>query len=173
MSRPGFIDRRGSARDRQRRREWLLATFDPHLGPDRAACRLRLTRDCLVVVDRVTLSVDRLVYGGSYGRHNIQPACLPCQSMQGGLCALAVNGWLIESYRDARHGWERLFEEHTGRTYMPGIIQRERRRERRGGRREVTDFLEAHPPPVFRDWLVECAGARQDAVSDAGSAVRV
>lgn len=66
------------------------------------------------------------------------------------------HGWreyVTEVYRDARIAWERLFEEETGRTYAPGLLSRERRAERRGGRREVTDFIARRPPPRFGEFL--------------------
>lgn len=76
---------RGSARDRQARRVWLLATFSPELGPTLARCTLGLSPVCLKVVDDLTLTVDRIVAGGPYTRDNIKPACQPCQSHQGGV----------------------------------------------------------------------------------------
>ena len=88
MSRPGWVDKRGSNKARKVRRAWLLLTFDPDLGPDRARCHLKLSAWCEQVVDTVTLSVDRIELGGSYRRGNIQPACKPCQDRQGGLTAL-------------------------------------------------------------------------------------
>lgn len=60
---------------------------------------------------------------------------------------------VTQVYRDARHAWEAVFEATTHRTWEPGLIARERRRERRGGRREVTDFIAAHPPPTLRATL--------------------
>lgn len=164
MSRPGYVDRRGSSRTRARRRAWLLATFDPELGDERARCRLQLSSSCDEIVDSATLSVDRIEFGGLYSRDNIQPACKPCQDTQGGLVAAAGgNAHVIESYRAAREAWEQLFEIETHRTYVRGIIQREQQRERRGGRREVTDFLEKHPPPTLTSWLEEHAQAAQAA----------
>jgi hypothetical protein len=81
--RPGG-DKRGSATSRRRRRAWLLATFDQDLGPDLARCWLDLSPACLVTVDARSLTVDRINPGGSYARGNIQPACRPCQVVQGG-----------------------------------------------------------------------------------------
>lgn len=162
MSRPGYIDKRGNARDRARRRSWLLLTFDPDLGPDRARCHLKLSVMCHVIVDAVTLSVDRIEHGGSYRRGNIQPACKPCQDRQGGLSAVASMQQLIGAFRDARDAWELRFETACNMTYRPGIIARERRRERRGGRREVTDFIEHDPPPLFSEWLSEWHASRRE-----------
>ena len=82
--RPGG-ERRGNSRDRARRRAWLLETFDPDLGPDRARCHLGLSDVCPGTVDRWTLTVDRITPGGPYTRDNIQPACSACQNTQGAL----------------------------------------------------------------------------------------
>jgi hypothetical protein len=57
------------------------------------------------------------------------------------------------AYREAREAWEIRFDLEANTTYRPGLIARERRAERRGGRREVTDFLEQNPPPVLRDFM--------------------
>lgn len=163
MSRPGYIDKRGNHKDRARRRSWLLSTFDTDLGPGRARCHLKLSVMCERVVDAVTLSVDRLERGGSYRRGNIQPACKPCQDRQGGLAGAQTIAQLLDEFRSARDRWEVRFDLETGHTYRPGIIARERRRERRGGRREITDWLDENPPPVFREWLVEWHAARREA----------
>lgn len=85
-------DARGSSRDRAARRSWLLATFSPDLGPGRARCELGLVAGCLGVVDALTLTVDRIVPGGSYRRENIQPACEPCQQHQGGQLGIERRG---------------------------------------------------------------------------------
>lgn len=162
MSRPGYIDKRGNNVSRARRRSWLLATFDEDLGPGRARCHLKISADCLRVVDEVTLSVDRIQMGGSYARGNIQPACKPCQDRQGGLAAAATIEDLLVCYRAAREQWEIEFDLQTGHTYYPGIIEEERRKERRGGRREVTDYLDQFPPPVFGDWLAEWHASRRE-----------
>lgn len=154
MSRPGYVDKRGNNKSRKVRRAWLLLTFDPDLGPERARCRLKLSAWCEQVVDAVTLSVDRLEMGGSYRRGNIQPACKPCQDKQGGLVRVRSMAELLENYRCVRDQWVTRFEE-TNQSYYPGVIEVERRKERRGGRREVTDWLEDNPPPVFKEWLVE------------------
>lgn len=91
---------RGNSHDRQRRREWLLRTFDPELGPDQACCRLQLSDHCRLTVDIHTLSVDRIEPGGRYTRDNIQPACTPCQNAQGALIT-----------RERRDAWHQLKEE--------------------------------------------------------------
>lgn len=98
--RPGG-ERRGNNRDRARRRAYLLAEFDPDLGPGRARCHLfGLSDGCLEVVDARTLTVDRIEPGGPYCRDNIRPACKPCQNLQGALIT-----------RERRHQWLRLMEE--------------------------------------------------------------
>lgn len=74
---------------------------------------------------------------------------------------------VTETYRSAREAWERAFEQETHRTYRPGIIEEERRAERRGGRREVTDFLEAFPPPTLREVMVGLSAARKASSSAA------
>jgi hypothetical protein len=162
MSRPGYVDKRGNVKDRARRRAWLLLTFDVDLGPGRARCHLKLSAYCEIEVDSDTLSVDRKVRGGTYARHNIQPACKPCQDRQGGLAAVESMEQLIVEYRYARELWEVRFDVETGHTYRPGIIARERRRERRGGRREITDWLDENPPPVFTEWLSEWHASRRE-----------
>ena len=60
-------------------------------------------------------------------------------------------------YHPARTQWEVDFED-TYYSYYPGIIEVERRRERRGGRREVTDWLEDNPPPTLKAYLLANAG---------------
>lgn len=92
--RPGG-ERRGNNRDRARRRAWLLETFDPDLGPGRARCHLfGLSERCKGVVDAGTLTVERIIPGGTYRRDNIVPACAPCQNKQGALIT-----------RERRHQW--------------------------------------------------------------------
>lgn len=165
MSRPGYVDRRGSNRDRKARRAWLLGHFDPDLGPGRARCHLRLSVRCERQVDAKTLSVDRIERGGSYRRGNIQPACKPCQDRQGGLARVQTLEQMLDEYRAARDRWEVEFDLQTGHTYRPGIIARERRRSTRGGRREITDYVDENPPPVLREWLIEWAAAQRDSAA--------
>lgn len=61
-------------------------------------------------------------------------------------------------YSPAREQWEIDFDLHANATYRPGIIERERRKTRRGGRNEVTDFVAAHPPPTLKAFLLAYAG---------------
>jgi hypothetical protein len=165
MSRPGYVDKRGNNRDRERRRAWLLTHFDADLGPGRARCRLNLSPRCERVVDEVSLRVDRIEMGGTYRRSNIQPSCPPCSDRQGGLAGIATQEELLAEYRAAREMWEVRFDLETGHTYRPGIIARERRLERRGGRREITDWLDENPPPVLAEWLDEWHAARREQAS--------
>lgn len=102
--RPGG-EKRGNSYDRARRRKYLLAEFDPELGPDRARCHLfGLSPACLVYVDARTLTVDRIEPGGSYCRDNIRPACKPCQNTQGALIT-----------KEARDQWRLMVEEARAR----------------------------------------------------------
>lgn len=97
--RPGG-EKRGNNRDRRRRKIWLLATFDPELGPDRARCRLRIHERCREVLDFATVTADRISGGGTYAHGNIQPACSRCQNKQGALIT-----------RERRHQWLAWMEE--------------------------------------------------------------
>lgn len=91
---------RGSSRDRERRREWLVETYRanvdvlPGAGPRLGiadvfgkgipACRCYRCGE-LLTVESVT--VDRIVpgcKGGTYRRNNIRPACGSCNSETGG-----------------------------------------------------------------------------------------
>lgn len=71
--------------------------------------------------------------------------------------------YVTNTYRDARDAWLIQFDLETNHTYRPGIIARERHKERRGGRREVTDWLEDNPPPTFRAFLEGLTQERQQA----------
>jgi hypothetical protein len=66
-------------------------------------------------------------------------------------------------YREAREAWCHAFEAATHQTWEPGLVGREARRATRGGRREVTDFLESHPPPAYRDFLRDHAARQRGA----------
>lgn len=169
MSRAGYVDKRGNWQARRRRRAWLLATFDPELGPDQAACRLRLHRDCLVVVDSSTLTVDRIEPGGTYARDNIQPACKPCQDRQG--YELGSGQWvepLLQQYRDACHAREAL--RGSGEIVRSSAVAGSAGAQIAYYQLEERDFDELHPPLLWRDWLIEHAQAAQAALSGAASA---
>lgn len=159
-------DRRGSAKNRRARKHWMLAHFDPELGPDLVRCRLMLDERCYGILDFHLLTAERIDRQGPYTRENTVPACHPCQRLQGGLSTLVrFMGPLIEEYRAVREQWEIRFDLETNQSYYPGVIEVEQRRERRGGRREVTDWLEENPPPVFREWLEEWHAARREQAS--------
>lgn len=167
MSRPGYVDRRGNNRARARRRAWLLTEFDPDLGPGRARCRLKLSPLCERIVDEVSLAVDRLDVGGlgSYRRGRIQPSCRPCSDRQGGLAGIATQDALFAEYRACREQWVIMFDLETGQSYYPGIIAEWRQKSRRGGRNEVCDYVDEHPPPVLSEWLSEWHAARRQEAS--------
>lgn len=94
-------EKRGNCYDRRRRRAWLLVNFDPELGAEVARCHLRLADDrCHVYVDDQTLTVDRIDPAGGYQHDNIQPACRPCQNLQGALITT-----------ERRQDWLRWMEE--------------------------------------------------------------
>lgn len=160
MSRPGYVDRRGSSRTRKRRREWLLQTFDPDLGPDRAACRLRLSAECVAIVDEITLSVDRIEPGGLYSRDNIQPACKPCQDKQGGLAAAQMNAQMIDDYRAARDAREALRESGV---LAPSRVAGIAHSDVAMYQLDDADFDAAVPSVTFREWLIEWGKQRREA----------
>lgn len=155
-------EKRGNTRNRRARKLWLLATFDPELGDDMARCRLVLSDRCLGLLDYATITADRIVRGGSYARGNIRPACGPCQHRQGGLATVRFMAPLLEEYRAVREAWEVRFDLEANTTYRPGVIAEHRRKERRGGRREVTDFVDENPPPMFREWLSDWHASRRE-----------
>jgi hypothetical protein len=82
---------RGSSADRRSRKVWLLATYDPDLGPDEARCAF----GCGTILTLETVTVDRHptpgAHGGTYARDNIRPACGPCNSTHGGAVRSPVN----------------------------------------------------------------------------------
>lgn len=78
-------DKRGSNRNRKRRKLWMLATFDADLGSEKARCHLKISSACTQTVGYHTITADRIEPGGTYARSNIRPACAPCQNLQGAL----------------------------------------------------------------------------------------
>jgi 5-methylcytosine-specific restriction endonuclease McrA len=87
-------DKRGSNRNRRQRKIWMLATFDPELGPTQARCKLMISDRCNGILDYATVTADRLDTSGGYTHDNVQPACKPCQNLQGALIT-----------RERRHQW--------------------------------------------------------------------
>ena len=73
--RKGKPDRRGKASDRRRSKIWLLWKFGDGETAPCVHCGKGLTFE--------TLERDRIVPGGSYARHNIQPSCRPCNIGRG------------------------------------------------------------------------------------------
>lgn len=91
---------RGSADDRRRRREWLVATYradkdkplwfgtmagfgEAEYGQGIPACRCYR---CGALLTADTVTVDRIIpgcQGGTYRRDNIRPACQGCNSRTG------------------------------------------------------------------------------------------
>jgi hypothetical protein len=63
-------EKRGNARNRRARKLWMLATFG-----DGASCPCA---HCGVTLTYATVEADRIIPGGTYARHNIQPADRAC-----------------------------------------------------------------------------------------------
>jgi hypothetical protein len=79
--RAGLPDKRGNNKDRAARKTWLLATYDPELGPN--ACRCF---HCGKRLTRATVTADRIIpgsQGGTYRRENLRPACMRDNREQG------------------------------------------------------------------------------------------
>lgn len=73
----------GNARDRRRRKQWLLDTFG---DGEFVACFRQISPKCLHVLDFATLTVDRIAPGLQFGRYvrgNILPVCGSCNSIAG------------------------------------------------------------------------------------------
>jgi hypothetical protein len=68
-------DRRGSSKDRARRKQWLLDAFG-----DGSSVRCI---HCSTSLDRTNVEADRIIPGGPYARHNIVPSCSPCNKKRG------------------------------------------------------------------------------------------
>lgn len=69
--RPGG-EKRGSAKDRRRRKHWMLETWGNGTEAPCVHCSTTLTYE--------TVEADRIEPGGSYRRTNVQPACRSCNS---------------------------------------------------------------------------------------------
>lgn len=67
-------DKRGSSRDRLRRKLWMLAHFG---NGETCPCT-----HCGMTLTRVTVEADRIIPGGSYRRDNVQPSCRRCNAQR-------------------------------------------------------------------------------------------
>lgn len=63
-------DHRGSAQSRRARKYWMLATWG-----DGTKCPCI---HCGAMLDFASVEADRIIPGGPYARHNVQPACRSC-----------------------------------------------------------------------------------------------
>lgn len=68
-------DSRGGAPARRNRKHWMLHWFG---DGETAPCT-----HCRDPLDFETIEADRIVPGGPYARHNIQPACRGCNARRG------------------------------------------------------------------------------------------
>jgi len=68
-------DKRGKAADRRRRKTWMLWKFG---DGDIAPCT-----HCGKGLDFSTIEADRIIPGGCYARHNVQPSCRDCNLERG------------------------------------------------------------------------------------------
>lgn len=75
---------RGNAKDRARRRAWLVTPAAGFGGNgETVACAAGVSDLCQLFVDTVTMEVDRIVpgcLGGRYTRDNIRPTCWNCNN---------------------------------------------------------------------------------------------
>jgi hypothetical protein len=77
--RPGG-DHRGSAASRRARKHWMLNQERWNGDGVECDCALGIVSECAGRVTFLTVEADRIVPGGSYGRHNVQPACRACNA---------------------------------------------------------------------------------------------
>jgi 5-methylcytosine-specific restriction endonuclease McrA len=63
-------DKRGNARNRAARKNWMLATWGDGEKCDCVHCGTPLSYE--------TVQADRIAPGGSYARKNVQPSCAGC-----------------------------------------------------------------------------------------------
>lgn len=68
-------DKRGKAKDRARRKTWMLWKFGDGTTAPCVHCGHGL--------DFTSVEQDRIIPGGSYARTNIQPSCRPCNIRRG------------------------------------------------------------------------------------------
>lgn len=68
-------DKRGKAKDRRRRKTWMLAMYGDGITCPCVHCGTSLTFE--------TMQQDRIIPGGPYRRDNVQPSCEPCNKRRG------------------------------------------------------------------------------------------
>lgn len=79
----------GSSYDRRVRKLWLLDNFGNGI---KAPCMMRCSPDCEGTVSLATITVNRIIpgcEGGKYVHDNIEPACSPCNTLDGSLLGVA------------------------------------------------------------------------------------
>lgn len=82
--------KRGNTADRRRRKFWLLRTF----GNDQVCHCVHCSHE----LTYATLTVDRIIPGGSYSYPNIQPSCQGCNSRRGNKPDWkGPNPWIIQT----------------------------------------------------------------------------
>jgi hypothetical protein len=72
--------KRGSVYDRHSRKRWLVGTESPFGGN---GTHVPCVHGCGTILSYETVQADRVIPGGSYARHNIQPSCGPCNIARG------------------------------------------------------------------------------------------
>lgn len=70
-------DKRGNAQQRRSRKQWMLSSDQFKHNPDHPEPNVQCTH-CHKPLTYDTVEADRKQPGGSYARHNIQPACRSC-----------------------------------------------------------------------------------------------
>lgn len=71
------------------RRLWLLDMYGNGIT---APCMMRVSPNCEGTVSLATMTVNRITpgcRGGRYVRGNIEPACSPCNTLDGSLLGIA------------------------------------------------------------------------------------
>ena len=71
-------DKRGNAAARRARKLWMLAQAIWNGNGTECDCALRCSTKCSGRVQYETVEADRIIPGGPYARHNVQPACRAC-----------------------------------------------------------------------------------------------
>lgn len=86
---------RGSSAERRLRKQFLLNTFGDGTT---APCHY-----CRKALDILTLTVDRIIpkmFGGTYRKGNIRPACLHCNAVEGVRLREAVKKGIVKTVED-------------------------------------------------------------------------